>query len=83
MRVSDADHWTSPSLQALVPSGDGESGFLTRMGIDGELIEVMSSDSWLQPLGLQEKRQIEIEYAGNLFQIAHGWRGPPALPVVD
>lgn len=83
MRISDADHWTSPRLQALVPSGDGESGFLTRMGIDGELIEVMSSDSWLQPLGLQEKRQIKIEHAGNLFQIAHGWRGPPALPVVD
>lgn len=46
MRVSDADHWTSPSLQAIVPSGDGESGFLTRMGIDGDLNEVMSSDSW-------------------------------------
>lgn len=46
MRVSGADHWTNPSLQTLIPSGDGESGFLTRMGIDGELIEVMSSDSW-------------------------------------
>lgn len=46
MRISDADHWTNPSLQTLIPSGDGESGFLMRMGIEGDFIEVMSSDSW-------------------------------------
>ena len=64
MRISDADHWTNPSLQTLIPSGDGESGFLMRMGIEGELIEVMSSDSWLFTVPTQE--QSEGQNAGSI-----------------
>lgn len=45
-RMSGEDHATSPSLQNLVPSGDGESVFLMRSGITGELREVMSRDSY-------------------------------------
>lgn len=45
-RTSDAGHWTNLNLTDLVPSGEGESIRLARVGIDGELNEVMSSDSW-------------------------------------